>query len=338
MQVFVIMPFSETSEKHTDSYWNNFFVTLKECMESRIKDKLKETFKSNEVHVKRAEAPQGNMLFGIINDLQESELVVAVLTDHNPNVLYELGLRHCLSKGRTIMLIEKSQKIPFDLGQYGTAEYLDDDSIALQIESGLRQRLDQIIAYPNNPDNPAQDFGLRGGNAPYRNQSGIRVRVVDRMPSEKYDSLPRFYREEDIDKRPLPSAIITFVGEFVNRGAVPITVDSAKLYVTIEEIKLETDELYNEGWIGSGGMRRGINLNYLQPFGLAPGVPQTFGIAFRLSRVVPDSLKVMTAHLELTDSDDKRHTSRLFCVYEYPRYLLTRQMADQLYGPESEDQ
>jgi hypothetical protein len=50
------------------------------------------------------------MLGGIVN----SDLVLAVLTDYNPNVWYELGTRHSLRHG-TIMMLERGQKIPIDI-------------------------------------------------------------------------------------------------------------------------------------------------------------------------------------------------------------------------------
>ncbi|OEU63414.1 MAG: hypothetical protein BBJ57_09910 [Desulfobacterales bacterium PC51MH44] len=42
----------------------------------------------------------------IINDLLEADLVLADLTDHNPNVLFELGLRMAMDK--PIVLIKSS--------------------------------------------------------------------------------------------------------------------------------------------------------------------------------------------------------------------------------------
>lgn len=50
----------------------------------------------------------------IINAIVESPLVIADLTGGNPNVFYELALRHASQKPY-IQLIEQGEKIPFDV-------------------------------------------------------------------------------------------------------------------------------------------------------------------------------------------------------------------------------
>lgn len=50
----------------------------------------------------------------VIDFLCESPLVIADLTDSNPNVFYELGIRHALGKP-AIHIIESKESLPFDL-------------------------------------------------------------------------------------------------------------------------------------------------------------------------------------------------------------------------------
>lgn len=57
----------------------------------------------------------------IINLILESPLVIADLTDSNPNVFYELAIRHAIRKPY-IQVISKGQKIPFDLSGIRTIE------------------------------------------------------------------------------------------------------------------------------------------------------------------------------------------------------------------------
>jgi hypothetical protein len=61
----------------------------------------------------------GNITTQILSRLAESDLVVADLTGHNPNVYYELGIRHAIGKP-IIHLIEKGDRIPFDLVAFRT--------------------------------------------------------------------------------------------------------------------------------------------------------------------------------------------------------------------------
>jgi len=54
--------------------------------------------------------------------LRKSDLVIADLTYHNPNVFYELAVRH-LNKKPVIHLIKKGEKIPFDINDRRTIFY-----------------------------------------------------------------------------------------------------------------------------------------------------------------------------------------------------------------------
>src|ERR1700730_15386374 len=66
--------------------------------------------------VLRADAlPQpGSISHQVIKWLHEADLVVADLTGANPNVIYELAIRHSFNK-ISIHLINKAETIPFDL-------------------------------------------------------------------------------------------------------------------------------------------------------------------------------------------------------------------------------
>jgi len=57
----------------------------------------------------------------IIEHLVEDPLVIADLAEHNPNVFYELAIRHAIKKP-VIQIIEKGQQIPFDVGMTRTIE------------------------------------------------------------------------------------------------------------------------------------------------------------------------------------------------------------------------
>jgi len=64
----------------------------------------------------RADDPQKDLIMtDIIEQMFLSDLVVADLTDNNPNVYYELGIRHCAQKP-AIHLIRNTESPPFDLG------------------------------------------------------------------------------------------------------------------------------------------------------------------------------------------------------------------------------
>ena len=55
----------------------------------------------------------------ILRRLRDAELVVADLTGRNPNVFYELGIRHMIGKP-AVQIIEDNEHIPFDVAQLRT--------------------------------------------------------------------------------------------------------------------------------------------------------------------------------------------------------------------------
>lgn len=132
-ECFVIMPFSktETKEEHDEEYWTQLFefikCALREC-----------GYKA-----RRSRATPDNIIEGIVKDLQSSNLVLAVLTDHRHNVLYELGIRHSLRQG-AIMIIEEGQEIPSDLQSYGVIFYSDKNNDPEKFVNELKDHIEQV--------------------------------------------------------------------------------------------------------------------------------------------------------------------------------------------------
>ena len=80
---FVILPFSERNKDRPEG----FFLELLNKLITPAANKAG-------FAVKTAEIPGSDVIQStIINQLLEAQLVVADLTDHNPNVLFELGIR-----------------------------------------------------------------------------------------------------------------------------------------------------------------------------------------------------------------------------------------------------
>jgi hypothetical protein len=71
--------------------------------------------------VKRSDSA-GDILADIVYELDRAELVCADLTSLNPNVMYELGIRHGFTK-KTILLTQDLDEVPFDLRQYHCIKY-----------------------------------------------------------------------------------------------------------------------------------------------------------------------------------------------------------------------
>lgn len=81
----------------------------------------------------------------VIVEIYNSDLVVANLTELNPNVMYELAIRHALKKP-VIMIMEKGTKgLPFDVNNERTIFYINDSQGVLDLKN-------QIIEAENSLD------------------------------------------------------------------------------------------------------------------------------------------------------------------------------------------
>ncbi len=108
--------------------------------------------------VKRADqvAKPGSFVKDILQNLRNSFIVIANLTDLNPNVFYELGVRHTLSN-RTIIITEELSSLPSDLREYRAIEYRADITGVEDCTKNLSNAIKEIIKDPDHPDNPVQD-------------------------------------------------------------------------------------------------------------------------------------------------------------------------------------
>lgn len=109
-------------------------------------------FETNSI-VAHRDYTTGLIVKGIIEKICESDLVIANLTKLNPNVMYELALRHALGKA-TIMIAENGTKLPFDTNEQRTIFYRNDFQGAFQLKEELRNAISCINFDKEIFDNP----------------------------------------------------------------------------------------------------------------------------------------------------------------------------------------
>lgn len=103
----------------------------------------------------------------IIEYIMNASFVVCDLSYHNPNVFYELALRHATKKP-TIHIIRKCDKIPFDINDFRTI-VIDDSSIYTLIPSlesyknQIVQQIRQMLDDPDAIDNPILAYLEKNG-------------------------------------------------------------------------------------------------------------------------------------------------------------------------------
>ena len=95
----------------------------------------------------------GSINTQVINKIIESDLVVANLTNNNPNVMYELCLRHVVAKP-IIHICEMGTTLPFDIKDNRTIFYTDDMMGVRELQKELSKFIKLIDYKKEYNDNP----------------------------------------------------------------------------------------------------------------------------------------------------------------------------------------
>lgn len=145
---FVISPIGKEGTKlHSD---------FKEVLDYIIKPAFEESGFSHKV-VRADEIDRsGSFIRDILENIYSSHIVVADLTGQNPNVFYELGVRHSL-RPRTILIAQNIDDIPSDLREYRTIIYDTTAKGATAFRKRIKEFLNEIHKNPERHDNPVLD-------------------------------------------------------------------------------------------------------------------------------------------------------------------------------------
>jgi hypothetical protein len=94
----------------------------------------------------------GNITDQIVKKLLEDDLVIAILTGLNPNVMYELAIRHA-KRLPVLAIAEQSTKLPFDIAAERTIFYVDDLLGGEELKESLRKKVPLALedTLPKNP-------------------------------------------------------------------------------------------------------------------------------------------------------------------------------------------
>jgi hypothetical protein len=110
----------------------------------------------DDYEVKRADTlgKPGIITSQIVEHLIDADLVIADLTDRNPNVMYELAIRH-VTRRPLVHLMKRGQKLPFDISLMRTVFYdlTDPDSVE-EARKELAEHVRGMRADPSDLDTP----------------------------------------------------------------------------------------------------------------------------------------------------------------------------------------
>ena len=109
--------------------------------------------------VKRADdfQNQRDIIKDVIEGIVENDLIVADLSDANPNVYYELGIAHTLGRN-VILMAQDVDEVPFDIRQHRVREYATHFSRMDKARSELRELLGDVLAGKVKFGNPVADY------------------------------------------------------------------------------------------------------------------------------------------------------------------------------------
>jgi hypothetical protein len=139
-----------------DQNHNGFQVSAAD-LKSKYTDLIKESIESIDQNIEVIRADEvstaGSISTDIFRRLMLSEYVVVDLTYPNPNVFYELGLRHAV-RNKTILIKEKgSENNPFDVSGLRYIEYENTASGLKQLKESLAGAFNIYKEAPSQVDN-----------------------------------------------------------------------------------------------------------------------------------------------------------------------------------------
>jgi hypothetical protein len=123
---FVLMPFHK-----------KFQVIYTKCIKLALIDQNWTCIRADEIYESR-EIPHL-----IYEQILRADLIIAELTDTNPNVLYELGYAHALAKN-TMLITQSEESVPFDLRHRQIIYYSQTSKGLYRLVESIRSRLKEI--------------------------------------------------------------------------------------------------------------------------------------------------------------------------------------------------
>jgi hypothetical protein len=192
----------------------------------------------------------------IIEHLIDDDLVIADLTGLNPNVFYEVAVRHAARKP-IVHLITQGQEIPFDIANMRAVQYALDDPDLLETAQGELARKVKAIedndwqAAPN-PISVARDVWLlQESEQPEIRAAGDILAAVGELRDE--------LRLQSKRGSQIPAAPTLVTQSLVNRVRAnePISFDELHLFFPIfseSELKRELNQLLKQKdlWLVDG--------------------------------------------------------------------------------------
>lgn len=183
---FVIMPFGKKgSEKelHYDTVYEHI-------IKRAVKEAGFRCLRADEI------PKSGPIPETVKEELRDAELVLADLSDRNPNVFYELGFRHALGKP-SITISDDVSTLPFNLATYSTIQYTTTELAAAdRARDKIKEFAEKVSGELDRHKFSSRQGGLSSMDLIYelrsrvdRGFSNVYQLIGDQLPNQRQDFL-----------------------------------------------------------------------------------------------------------------------------------------------------
>jgi hypothetical protein len=127
----------------------------------------------------------GSITKQIIKLLLTSDLVIANLTGLNPNVMYELAVRHA-KRLPVVLVMEFGTELPFDINNERTIFYTNDMAGSFQLKNDLENAIVEALknSQPDNPIYSGMQSLVLQKNTEHSNFESYVIQMLDKLNSQ----------------------------------------------------------------------------------------------------------------------------------------------------------
>lgn len=187
---FVVMPFGRKPIPDSGGRIYDFDKVYRVIIQRAIRQAGLEPVRADErtgSHIVHAE---------MFADLRDHAVVLADLSLLNPNVFYELGIRHVMSPSGTVLMCKQGTSLPFDVNLSRVIFYdYDGESLDWEVVETVVQRVQAGLenAKRHLPDSPVH--ALLDQVLSSRNQNQSTSDVGEDLQTSRFDALDAFQKE-----------------------------------------------------------------------------------------------------------------------------------------------